>query len=73
MHWYLNPSSGDLYFPDESHATNLGEDATVDDAQEWSLTIVDDVGLANLTDQQMMWLLAMTMEQVTLGPPPSMQ
>lgn len=72
--WYIDPSTGDLYFPNGNHAADLGDTETpIKDAKEWTLNIVSSVGLKNLTDEQMIWLLAMTMDQYVIGPPPSLQ
>lgn len=71
-HWYYDPDTGDLYYPDGSQATHLGDTPTpIYDAQVWAIGVVDQVGLSNLTNQQMMWLLAMNMGLVSYGPPPA--
>lgn len=72
-HWYYDRASSTLYFPDGTEATTLsaGSGEPVKEAQEWAIGIVGDVGLGNLTDEQMMWLLSITMEMVVFGTPPN--
>lgn len=69
-HWNFDPNTGTLYFPDGTEATTLGEtDNYTEAAQNWAIGIVSEVGLSNLSDEQMMWLLSVTMEMITIGPP----
>jgi len=72
--WFYDPETGDLYYPDETQADNIGTDADIPrDAQLWAIGIVEDIGLANLTDDQMMWLLSMIAGIINKGPPVSEQ
>jgi hypothetical protein len=49
--WHFNPSTGELWYPNGDPATTLTrDDPTKDDAKQWALSIVSDVGLANLSD-----------------------
>lgn len=72
MTWYLDRETGDLYAPDGSHMTNLGDGPYTipDDAQSWAYDIVRDVGIGNLTTDQLFWLFEVAGGDVELGTPP---
>lgn len=71
MTWYLDPDTGDLYAPDGSQITNLGDPpyAIPGDPQEWAYALVKDVGIDNLTTEQLFWLFEVAGGEVEYGTP----
>jgi len=71
MTWLLDPETGDLYYPDGDLAGNLGDGpyTVPEDAQDWAYPLVKEIGIANLTDEQMLHLFEISAGDVGLGTP----
>lgn len=71
MTWYLDPETGDVYSPDGTVRGNAGDAPyqIPQDAQDVAYLIVQEVGIGNLTDQQLIWLFEVAGGDVKFGTP----
>lgn len=72
MTWYLDSETGDLYYPNGDVADNLGDGPFTlpDDVQDWAYPLVKEIGIVNLTDEQMLFLFEAAGGEVKFGIPP---
>jgi len=71
MTWHLDRETGDVYSPDGNVRGNAGEPPYTlpQDAQDVAYPIIRDVGLANLTEEQLIWVFEVAGGDVEFGTP----